>query len=497
MSVKCRLLLVSNRLPVTVERGAAGVTVQRSSGGLVRALGSLLRPMQVAWIGSCDGPPDEEVATALAAHPEAFGCELAPVFLDAEERALFYQGFSNEVVWPLFHDLQSRCNFDPRYWRSYRSVNQRFARAVLARLRGGAQPLVWVHDYHLMDVARELRAAGVRSRLAFFQHIPFPAPDIFAKLPWRAEVLTSLLEYDLLGFQTAHDVRNFTACLRRYLPRSRVRRTHGVLSATLDHRRANIAHFPISVDYRAFSARAATRQAGARAERVRLELGCEHIVLGVDRLDYTKGIPDRLRAFDDLLRRSPELHRKIVLLQIVVPSREEIPEYHGLRSEIEQLVSEINGRHSQPGWVPVQHFYRHLEPDDLLAYYRAADVCLVTPLRDGMNLVAKEYCAAKVDGNGVLVLSEFAGAAAQLANGALLVNPYHTEGVADAIARACHMPAEERQRRMRHMRHLVRRFDVFRWAEAFVSAAADRSSAASDDVLPGIARLASAAAPLH
>jgi alpha,alpha-trehalose-phosphate synthase [UDP-forming] len=370
----------------------------------------------------------------------------------------FYQGFSNEVIWPLFHDLPSLCNFDAAYWRTYCAVNRKYARAVRRRVATG--DFIWVHDYHLMNLAAELRRLGVRSRLGFFLHIPFPAPDVFMKLPWRAPLLDALLEFDLVGFQTARDRRNFLACAQALGREARPERA---------------GHFPISIDYNAFMRRAAAADVAAKARELHQLLPKRKLVLGVDRLDYTKGIALRLRAFHDLLVRYPKMRGRVSLIQVVVPSREDIPQYHLMKTEIEQLVGRINGVFARPGaWVPVWYEYRSLTRLELLAYYRAADIALITPLKDGMNLVAKEYCACSIEEDCVLILSEFAGAAAQLAGGALLVNPYDIEGVAEAIRAAYAMPAQERASRMRRMRRSIRQQDVFWWVDSFLRAAIAR-----------------------
>jgi trehalose 6-phosphate synthase len=370
----------------------------------------------------------------------------------------FYQGFSNEVLWPLFHDLPSRCNFEPAYWEAYRGVNRKYARAVHRRAAPG--DFVWVHDYHLMPLGAELRALGSRAHCGFFLHIPFPSPDVFLKLPWRAPLLDALLEFDLVGFQTARDRRNFHASAQALGRKVRAERT---------------GHFPISIDYNAFMRRAAAADVAAKARELHRLLPKRTLVLGIDRLDYTKGIALRLRAFQDLLARHPDMQGRVSLIQVVVPSREDIPQYREMKTEIEQLVGRINGQFARPGgWVPVWYEYRSLSRLELLAYYRAADIALITPLKDGMNLVAKEYCACSIEEDCVLILSEFAGAAAQLAVGALLVNPYDIRGVADAIRAAHAMPAEERTARMRRMRRAVRSKDVFWWVDSFLGAAISR-----------------------
>ncbi len=347
--------------------------------------------------------------------------------LDARDVRDFYQGFSNQVLWPLFHDLPSLCNFDPAYWRRYCEVNRKYARAV--RRRAAPGDFVWVHDYHLINLGAELRALGTRARLAFFLHIPFPSPDVFMKLPWRAPLLDALLELRPRGLPD----RARPAQLPRLRPGAWARGA----------REQDAAFFPISIDYNAFMRRAAAGDVAAKARELHLLLPRRKLVLGIDRLDYTKGIALRLRAFQDLLVRHPDMRGRVSLIQVVVPSREDIPQYREMKTEIEQLVGRINGEFARPGlWVPVWYEYRSLSRLELLAYYRAADIALITPLKDGMNLVAKEYCACSIEEDCVLILSEFAGAAAQLAGGALLVNPYDVRAVAEAIRVAHGMPRE-------------------------------------------------------
>jgi trehalose 6-phosphate synthase len=422
--------------------------------------------MWLGWSGAAGRIP----RSALASASRGIGCNLTPVALSADDIAGFYRGFSNEVVWPLFHDLPSMCNFDPQYWRRYLAVNRRFARTLATH--AAPADLVWVHDYHLMNVAEALRALGNRSRLAFFLHIPFPSPDVFMKLPWRRQLLRALLQYDLVGLQTQHDRRNFLDCLEALGEDVHVE-TRGARSTVRTGRgRTSVGAFPISIDYNAFMRAAATAEVAAKARELHRLLPRRRLVLGIDRLDYTKGIALRLRAFQALLERYPSMRGKVSLIQVVVPSREDLPEYARMKTEIEQLVGRINGAFARPGgWVPVWYEYRSLSPTDLLAYYRAADIALVTPLKDGMNLVSKEYCACSIEEDCVLVLSEFAGAAEQLAKGALLVNPHDVEAVAAALRTAYAMSAPERTARMRAMRRSIRRDDVFAWVEAFLEAA--------------------------
>ncbi len=473
-----RLVVVSNRLPFALVRGSdARWAVEPGSGGLVTALRPVLQDRGGCWIG-WTGATNEELPNAgdvLATSAARFGYDLVPLTLTAQERDDFYNGFSNEVVWPLFHDLLSRCRFEPRYWQAYESVNRIFAEATADNVR--ADDFVWVHDYHLMAMAGNLRAMGVRARMGFFLHIPFPSPDMFLKLPWRFHILRALIEYDLIGFQTNRDRRNFLQCVRILLRGSEVTGKGAVQSVRLQGRDVRAGTFPISIDYRQFEGRASEEVVQAKARDLRRDEEGRTIVLGVDRLDYTKGIPEKLRAFRSVLRSFPAMRGKVTLIQVVVPSREEIPGYQDQKRVIEEMVGRINGEFTRSGWVPIHYIYRSLEEPRLPAYYLAADVALVTPLKDGMNLVSKEYCATRADERGALVLSEFAGAAAQLQRGAFLVNPFDVEGVASALQRACVLTGGEQRDRMRRLRRAVRDYDIFRWVDEFLEAAISRDLA--------------------
>ncbi len=483
------LVVASNRLPVVVVRHPDGrVELTPGSGGLVTALLPVLRDrggVWVGWPGTCGDLAFLEAE--LEAAGQRAGYRLQPVVLSADEERKFYQGFSNEIIWPLFHDLQSHCNFDPQYWEVYQQVNRRYAAQLERHCR--EDDFLWVHDYQLTGVATELRRLGKAANLAFFLHIPFPPLDIYLKLPWRFQLLRALLDYDLIGFQTQRDLRNFLGCIRHLMPDLRIQGRRGhARTLQVEEREVRAGSFPISIDFNSFMKRAASPEVGARVDELKAMLPDRKLILGVDRLDYTKGIPQRLRAFGHALERHPDLREQVTLIQVVVPSREEIPRYHELKTEIEQLVGEINGKFTRPGgWVPIHYVFRSLTSTDLLAYYRAAQIALITSLKDGMNLVAKEYCACSIEEDNVLILSEFAGAAAELQHGALLVNPYDMEGTAEAIHLAVHMPADERRARMRRMRRTIRNHDIFWWVDSFLQAAIARDLSAfpqPDDYVP-------------
>ncbi len=466
MKTSGRVVVVSNRLPIQIESTERGPQLRASSGGLVTALMPVLKENGGWWVGWTGTSYDETVPELVQQWGVRHGVSLMPVFLTAPERDCYYRTLSNETIWPLFHGVPSRCRFDSAAWDGYQAVNDRFAEAVERVVE--PDDFIWVHDYHLMLCGGALRALGMRHRVAYFHHIPFPAPDVFEILPWRSDVLRALTEFDAVGFQTHRDRRNFIAALHRFLPNVRLHHSGHTSVVRTGDRSTTVGTYPISIDYKSFTS-AGRPHIAREAAAIRGRLGHTQVMLGVDRLDYSKGIPERLAAFELLLEQTPELHGRVTLLQIVVPSREEIPEYQQLRHRIELLVSRINGAYARPGWTPINYFYRAVSNDDLMAFYGAANVAVVTPLKDGMNLVAKEFCAARSGEGGVLVLSEFAGAAEELRCGALLVNPHDTKGFAAVLRRALEMDQPEQKARMRVMQTQIRTHDVFNWWQSVLS----------------------------
>lgn len=453
-----RLLVVSNRLPVTIEGTGNTRQIRISSGGLVSALKPVIQRLGGCWIGSAQDPNAEAWLDAFA---KSEGFHLSPLFLRPGLRHDYYNGFCNEILWPLFHDLQSRCNFEPRYWHAYAEANTQFAQAVVSR--ASSHDVIWVHDYHLMLLGNLLHQYFDRKRLAYFHHVPFPPADVFEKLPWRKNILEGLLGFGLIGFQSSRDRHNFVASVRRILPSAALTRKNGTLAIVKDSGETIIGTFPIGIDFEDFSRTALDAKVLAESRAIRKTFkGCR-LVLGVDRLDYTKGIQERIKGFAALLERYPGLHGSVVLMQLAVPSRQDICEYKRLREDLEQLIHSVNNRFKRQDWVPIQYRNRHLSRAELVAFYCAADVALITPLKDGMNLVCKEFCASRMDESGILILSEFAGAAHQLKTGAVLVNPYDSEGIAAALYRAFEMDERDISRRMRRMRNVVRGYDVFAW----------------------------------
>lgn len=470
-----RLIVVSNRLPFAFRRENGQWTAEPGAGGLVTAMVPVLETRGGIWIG-WPGTTQAEAEELRDEIPEATrdaNYTVVPVPLTENDKKGYYEGFANSVLWPLFHDLQTRCVFEPSYWETYQRVNRTFAEAVAEHVEPG--DFIWVHDYQLMCLGRELRELGVDNQVGFFLHTPFAAAEIYHKLPWRRELLEAMLAYDVVGFQTIRDRRNFEACLYELLDEVAVEagersRVKAVTLADGD-RDVKLGVFPINIDVPHFEQLAQTASVESKMDGLRRELPNRTLILGADRLDYTKGIPERLRAFREALERYPDLQGNVTLIQITVPSRGGISEYRELRAEIARLVSEINGQYTRAGWVPVHYLFRQLDREDLIATYRASDVALITSLKDGMNLISKEYCTSRINDDGVLILSEFAGSASQLLHDSIAVNPYDQAGTADAIYDACHMSWDEQNRRMTRLRAIIRRHDIHWWVEAFLRAA--------------------------
>jgi trehalose 6-phosphate synthase len=448
-------VVIASRLPVDrVEGPDGGAQWRPSPGGLVTALEPVMRQAAGVWIGWSGD-------TGAAPGPfEANGLDLVGVGLSEAEVRRFYEGFANATLWPLYHDVIAPPQFHRSWWEAYVAVNRRFAEAAADHAAPGAA--VWVHDYQLQLVPQLLRELRDDLRIGFFNHIPFPAYEIFAQLPWRRQVVQGLLGADLLGFQRRADAANFLSACRRAAGLT----TRGPV-VQAGGRAVRVAAFPMSIDSAGLSGIAERGDVRKRARDIRGALGEPRVLLlGVDRLDYTKGILHRLNAYGELVK-DGRLGPQAVLVQVASPSRERVEAYQALRDEVEQTVSRINGEHAEVGAPLVHYLHQSYPREEMAALYLAADVVLVTPLRDGMNLVAKEYVACRNDESGALVLSEFTGAADEL-TGAFLVNPHDIEGLKDAIVRAATISPAEARRRMHAMRRRVREFDVARWARTFL-----------------------------
>ncbi len=447
------LVVVANRLPVRRE----GERWQASSGGLVTALSPVMSGTTGAWVGWDD-------ADDIPVRVEGLDVDLSPVKLTPEQVEGHYHGFSNRTIWPLFHDLIAQPVIDRSYWEQYVEVNQKFAEAACAlKFDHPEPPIFWVQDYHLMLAPQMIRKLRPDAIIGFFLHIPFPPPELMSRLPWREEILAGLLSADVVSFHTERYRENFVNSCMRVFDDLAVRSKRLMLP---EGRRIRTAAHAISIDAAAFSDLAVHDETQRELDQLRTQFEGKHVFLGVDRLDYTKGIRHRLQAISLLLERREDLRGKVAFVQVAVPSRDDVQEYRDLRAEIESEVGRINGRFTEPGQdVPVHYLYRGVSEHRLAAYYRLADVMCVTPLKDGMNLVAKEFAICQDAGGeaGVLLLSEFAGAWHELSGGAMGCNPFDVEGLSMRMEQAMTLPVSERRKRIATMANTVRRRDVFNW----------------------------------
>lgn len=458
-----RLIIVSNRLPVSISKKGGKVSIQPSPGGLATALRALRIDQEImffGWPGYIPETRSEQkyIQTTLK---EKHSC--VPVFLSRREIDKYYYGFSNRTLWPLFHYFTSYCTFEKAEWEAYRRVNQKFFNVLIQN--STEKDTFWVHDYHLMLLPHLLRTYFPQIDIGFFLHIPFPSSEIFRILPWRNELLEGLLGSDLVGFHTYEYARHFLSSVLRLLG---YEQEFGAVSVA--DRLVMVDNFPMGVDAR--NIMALLQQESTQREIQKFEKTVEKkdrkVILSVDRLDYSKGIPQRLLAFESFLLRNPDWREKLIYIMLCVPSRTKVKDYALLKQEVESLVGRINGRFGTPGWMPVYYLYRSLPFHRLLPLYAISDIALVTPVRDGMNLVAKEYVASRMDDSGVLILSGTAGAEAELGE-ALVVNVYSKEAIVGALLQALEMTEDEQKRRMRVMRQRIIDYDIHHWTRSFIS----------------------------
>lgn len=454
-----KTIIVSNRLPVKVEKNAGKFTFQQSEGGLATGLKAIFSENDI-WIGWPGVTLNEEKEEKTVAK-KLLESRLHPIFLSQKMVDGFYYGFANDTIWPLFHYFPSYSDFAEKNWKIYQLVNQIFADEVIKIAAPG--DTIWIHDYHLLLLPELIRKELPDVSIGFFQHIPFPSFEIFRLLPWRKEILQGMLGADLIGFHTMDDVNHFLESTGR------------LAGCKLDantvyfHQQVSVVDaFPMGIDFEKFDR---LTEAPKTLEYLR-EIKQSNtvnaaIILSIDRLDYSKGILSRLHALEFIFRTKPEWREKFTLFMLIVPSRDTVPEYKRLKDEMDKITGSINGKYRTLNWQPIQYFYRSLPIEYLSALYQSAKVCLVTPMRDGMNLVSKEYVASRRDNTGVLVLSEMAGASREL-NNALLVNPNDNRQIAEAVVEAIRMPIEEQQKRMKQMRGLVQKFDIHHWVKIFM-----------------------------
>lgn len=448
------LVLVANRLPLARHGGVW----RPSTGGLVTALTPVVARVGGSWVGW------DEDAGGVPARVEGLNVDLHAVDLEPDLVEGYYHGFTNRTLWPLFHDLVVQPVIDRSWWRSYETVSRRFADTVSEVITASpTPPTVWIQDYHLLLLPQLLRDRFPDLRIGMFLHIPFPAPELFARLPWRESLLDGMLAADSLGFHTTQYRENFLRTVQRIMPDATVL---GDSIMREDGRRVRALSHPISIDAADFSALAREEATDTEVAALREQFGDRKVMLSVDRLDYTKGIRHRLQALELLLEQRPHLRGQFVFVQIAVPSRDDVEEYRRLRTQVETEVGRINGRFTEPGHdVPVHYLHRSIDRTRLAAYYRIADVMCVTPLKDGMNLVAKEFVTVRdaTDGDGVLVLSEFCGTAHEFGHDAIRCNPFDVEGLATLLEGALELRPDDRRERIARMAQVVRDNDVFRW----------------------------------
>ncbi|MGD2162155.1 MAG: bifunctional alpha,alpha-trehalose-phosphate synthase (UDP-forming)/trehalose-phosphatase [Anaerolineales bacterium] len=456
-----RLIVVSNRLPVTVKRENGGFAYTPSVGGLATTLNALRDEMEMIWIGTpginVDSTEDfKQIATDLQ---EKF--DSVPLQLSVDQFDKYYLGFSNGCIWPLFHYFPQYAHYDYEEWESYRTVNERFCEKVLEH--AGPNDTIWVHDYHLTLLPALIRAKLPEAIIGYFLHIPFPSYEIFRTLPWREEILRGMLGADLVGFHSYGYARHFLSSILRILG---LDADFGRVN--LGDRTARVDTFPLGVDVEHFASAKDIPEVQEELENLRSQVEDKKVILSVDRLDFTKGIIERMLAFERFLNTHEEWLGKVSLITLLVPSRTQVPEYQQLKKQVDETIGRINGEFGLPGWTPITYLYRFLPFERLAPLYLLADVALVTPLRDGMNLVAKEYIAARTDDTGVLILSETAGAAAEMGE-AVIVNPHDEEMIVQAIDQALNMPREEQVVRNKAMRARLKRYDTKRWAADFIT----------------------------
>ena len=455
-----RLVIISNRLPITINKEAGELIYYPSAGGLATGLDSLEDSREKIWIGWPGREiPNEWEQIAVKRDLKAKG--LIPVFLSKKEIQLYYEGFCNKVVWPHFHYFTQFTTYDESFWKSYQAVNQRFADEVIAQLH--PEDMVWVHDYQLMLLPAMIRAVHPNISIGFFLHIPFPSYEIFRILPWRRAILEGILGADLIGFHTFGYMRHFLSAAYRITGHE-----HDFGKMTVGNRMVNVDVFPMGINYEKYAFPKVLFDKDEGPFKIKQLSKGKKLIVSIDRLDYTKGIPQRIRAFQQFIEENPQYLGKVSLILIVVPSRSNVDQYREIKHDVDTLVGQINGDLGTFEWTPIQYFYRSLGFPDLIALYKTADIALITPLRDGMNLVAKEYIASKEESKkGVLILSEMAGAANELVD-ALIVNPQDTKDISLALLKAMEMNENEQRWRIENMQQKLKKNNVRSWATHFL-----------------------------
>ena len=454
-----KTIIVSNRLPVKIQMSEEGISYNQSEGGLATGLGSIYKQGGNLWIGwpgmyVNDIQIQDEITATLREE------NMSPIFLTTEDIRDFYEGFSNETLWPIFHYFMEYAEYERPLWEAYERVNLKFCEEIIKHAEPG--DTLWVHDYQLMLLPQMIRERLENANIGFFLHIPFPSYEVFRLLPWRKEIITGLLGADLVGFHTYDDMRHFLSSVERIAGFSN---TQGQIET--GKRTLIVDSFPMGIDYDKYATSAQSEETIAKANIFKESIKDNKLIVSIDRLDYSKGIPKRLNAYEMFLERYPEFREKVTLYMVVVPSRDKVEKYKKLKEEVDEMVGRINGKFGRVAWTPIHYFYRSFPLPSLSAFYRLADVALVTPMRDGMNLVCKEYVASKDNNGGVLVLSEMAGASKELSD-ALIINPNNIEQITETIYQALTMEPEEQNRRIKSMQGTIKKFNIHHWVNLFM-----------------------------
>ncbi len=463
-----RLLIISNRIPYTINKVGGKIVYKKNAGGLVTALDPLLKKIGGLWIGWSGSNKNIGDSIKIEEDGNLEGYRLKFVELSEDEIDAYYGGFSNRTIWPLFHGFLFQSYFDYDYWKAYQKINKKFSNEIISV--SGSNDVIWVHDYHLMLVPEMIRNKDEKAEILFFLHIPFPNYEILNTLPWSKEIVKGLLGCNTIGFQTRKDAINFLAACKEIL---KLNPDFNEFKVNYNGRDIYVKEFPISIDYESFSKIGKMKETSKFIKNNKSSLKNTRVILGVERLDYTKGLKEKFRAIERFFDKYPDYRKKVIFIQIAVPTRIKIQEYTRYKKEIDEMVGRINGKFSDGIWSPISYIYKSFSQEKLVSYYKLSDICLVTPLKDGMNLIAKEYIASRSEVDSVLVLSKFAGVANEFKQYAILVNPYDIEGVADSIKAALEMDLEQKTSRFNSLKEIVRKRDVFYWVNSIFQTFAD------------------------
>jgi trehalose 6-phosphate synthase/phosphatase len=467
-----KILIVSNRLPLQVNIDNESISIKSSVGGLATGIKSIYKSFESQWIGwpgiTNEEINNEKLRSDIVSAVRKENC--LPVYIDKKDMDLYYYGFSNKTIWPLFHYFTQYVDYNRDFWNSYIQVNEKFAEVIHENIKGIDK--IWIHDYHLLLLPKLIKDKHKEISIGFFLHIPFPSYEVFRILPWRREIIEGMLGADLIGFHTYDYERHFLSCVRRLLGCEIV-----LNQINMGNRIVKADAFPMGIDYEKYHNSAIILQQKSVKDKSKIRQEIDKyflmspdrkLILSIDRLDYSKGISNRLNAFEYFLDKYPEYREKVTLVLLAVPSRINVEQYMYMKREIDELVGKINGKYATINWTPIWYFYRTLNFEDLIELYTSCEIALITPIRDGMNLVAKEYIASQINDKGVLILSEMAGAAKEL-NEAIIINPNNKEEIAKALEEAINMPEEEQKNRINIMQNILKRYNIVRWAQDFIN----------------------------